>query len=89
MLASQRQNMILDEIRRTGAVRVQELTQQLGVSDMTIRRDLQQLTSSGLIHKVHGGAILRLDSSVEPGFEAKAKLELSSKSAIAPRPRSS
>src|SRR6185503_5997741 len=83
MLASQRHLKILDEIRRTGAVRVQELTQALGVSDMTVRRDLHQLSKDGLIHKVHGGAILRLDSSVEPGFEAKAKLQLQSKSAIA------
>ena len=49
MLASQRHLMILDEIRRTGAVRVQDLTQTLGVSDMTIRRDLHQLSSDGLI----------------------------------------
>ncbi|MEO6701198.1 MAG: DeoR/GlpR family DNA-binding transcription regulator [Jatrophihabitantaceae bacterium] len=83
MLASQRQSVILEEVRRAGAVRVQDLTSRLGVSDMTIRRDLQQLTDSGLIHKVHGGAVLRLDTSVEPGFEAKAKLEQSSKSAIA------
>lgn len=83
MLASQRHNLILDDIRRTGAVRVQDLTARLGVSDMTIRRDLQQLTDHGLIYKVHGGAVLRLDSSVEPGFEAKAKLELPAKSAIA------
>lgn len=83
MLASQRHLKILDEIRRTGAVRVQDLTQTLGVSDMTVRRDLHQLSKDGLIHKVHGGAILRLDSSVEPGFEAKAKLQLQSKSAIA------
>ncbi|MGI8664508.1 MAG: DeoR family transcriptional regulator, partial [Jatrophihabitans sp.] len=50
MLASQRQYKILDEIRRTGAVRVQDLTGQLGVSDMTIRRDLQQLTDNGLVY---------------------------------------
>ncbi len=83
MLAGQRQSMILDEIRRAGAVRVQDLTGSLGVSDMTIRRDLQQLSDTGLIYKVHGGAMLRPDSSLEPGFEVKAKLELASKSAIA------
>jgi DeoR/GlpR family transcriptional regulator of sugar metabolism len=75
--------MILDELRRVGAVRVHDLTARLGVSDMTVRRDLHQLSDSGLINKVHGGAVLRLDSSVEPGFEAKAKLELPAKSAIA------
>ena len=83
MLASQRQTFILDVIRRSGAVRVHDLTEQLGVSDMTIRRDLQQLSDRGQVHKVHGGAVVKLDSSVEPGFEEKAKLELSAKSAIA------
>ncbi|SOD74474.1 DeoR family transcriptional regulator [Jatrophihabitans sp. GAS493] len=83
MLASQRHTTIMDEIRRTGAVRVQDLTAQLGVSDMTIRRDLEQLAERGLVHKVHGGAVLTLNSSVELGFETKAKLQLPSKSAIA------
>lgn len=83
MLASQRQATILDEVRRSGAVRVQELVQQLGVSDMTVRRDLQLLSDRGLVNKVHGGAVVKLESSVEPGFEAKAKLQLPAKSAIA------
>jgi DeoR/GlpR family transcriptional regulator of sugar metabolism len=83
MLASQRQDLILDEIRRAGAVRVHDLTARLGVSDMTIRRDLQQLTDNGLVYKVHGGAVLKPNSSVEPGFEAKVKLELPAKTAIA------
>src|SRR5579875_1413743 len=43
VLAKQRQALILDEIRRTGGVRVRELTSKLGVSDMTIRRDLHRL----------------------------------------------
>jgi DeoR/GlpR family transcriptional regulator of sugar metabolism len=83
MLASQRRTMIMTEIRRTGAVRVQNLCQLLGVSDMTVRRDLSQLADDGLVYKVHGGAVLNPNSSVEPRFEAKAKLELPSKSAIA------
>lgn len=83
MLASQRQATILDEVRRSGAVRVQELVHQLGVSDMTVRRDLQLLSERGLVNKVHGGAVIKLDSTVEPGFEAKAKLQLAAKAAIA------
>jgi DeoR/GlpR family transcriptional regulator of sugar metabolism len=71
MLASQRQMLVLDEVRRRGTVRVSELTELLGVSDMTIRRDFDVLASSGLLEKVHGGAtVRRLPSSDEPGFEA-------------------
>src|SRR5581483_1004459 len=43
MLARHRQSLILEDIRRAGSVRVSDLTQRLGVSDMTIRRDLEVL----------------------------------------------
>ncbi len=81
MLAEQRQMLIVEEIRRRGAVRVSELTELLSVSDMTVRRDLDALASSGLVEKVHGGATApggRL-SADEPGFEAKSHRQLREK----------
>jgi len=83
MLAHQRQVRILTELRRTGAVRVAALTELLGVSDMTIRRDLEQLVAEGIAHKVHGGAVLAGQVAHEPGFAAKSQLEQSAKHAIA------
>ena len=83
MLAAQRRQRILDEIRRVGGVRVSELTSLLGVSDMTVRRDLERLGQEGLIQKVHGGATVPRFSSEEPGFEAKSVRELAEKHAIA------
>jgi len=84
MLARHRQSLILDDIRRAGSARVSDLTQRLGVSDMTIRRDLEALARAGLIEKVHGGAVLPgAPSSHEPGFEAKSVLEKPQKEAIA------
>src|SRR5438270_2698294 len=84
MLAGQRQALILEEIRRRGAVRVSELTELLAVSDMTIRRDLDALASSGLVEKVHGGATVPgRPSTDEPGFEAKSHRQLEEKEAIA------
>lgn len=44
LLAEQRRALILDEVRRRGGVRVNELTRKLGVSDMTVRRDLDALS---------------------------------------------
>ena len=41
MLARQRQAFILDRVRDDGAVRVADLVRDLGVSDMTVRRDLE------------------------------------------------
>ena len=84
MLATQRQTLILEEIRRRGAARVGELTELLAVSDMTVRRDLDVLAAAGLIDKVHGGATARGRlSSEEPGFEAKSHHQLGEKDAIA------
>jgi DeoR/GlpR family transcriptional regulator of sugar metabolism len=84
MLAAQRQALIVEEVQRRGAVRVSELTRQFGVSDMTIRRDLDLLVEQGLVDKVHGGATtLRTSSTEEPGFEAKWLRRRQEKEAIA------
>ncbi|KAB2593203.1 MULTISPECIES: DeoR/GlpR family DNA-binding transcription regulator [Streptomyces] len=84
LLAEQRRALILDEVRRRGGVRVNELTRRLNVSDMTIRRDLDALARQGVIEKVHGGAVPVVEASThEPGFEVKSALELSAKEDIA------
>ena len=75
MLAAQRQALIVEEVQRRGAVRVSDLTRQFGVSEMTIRRDLDLLVQQGVVDKVHGGATTpRASSTEEPGFEAKTGL---------------
>ncbi|MHA6764394.1 DeoR/GlpR family DNA-binding transcription regulator [Streptacidiphilus sp. PAMC 29251] len=84
LLAEQRRALILDEVRRRGGVRVNELTRRLNVSDMTVRRDLDALARQGMVEKVHGGAVPVLEASThEPGFEAKSALELTAKEDIA------
>jgi DeoR/GlpR family transcriptional regulator of sugar metabolism len=84
VLARQRQAVILEDVRRTGGVRVSELVDRLGVSDMTIRRDLEVLARRGLIEKVYGGATALVGRSTdEPGFEAKSVRQLPQKEAIA------
>jgi DeoR/GlpR family transcriptional regulator of sugar metabolism len=83
-LASQRQAVILDEVARLGGVRVSSLVEKLGVSDMTIRRDLDALARRGLVTKVHGGATSVGGRSVdEPGFEAKQVRAQAEKDVIA------
>ncbi|MFJ8916070.1 DeoR/GlpR family DNA-binding transcription regulator [Amycolatopsis sp. NPDC102389] len=84
MLARQRQAVILEEARRTGAVRVSDLVVRLGVSDMTVRRDLDVLAGRGLVEKVYGGATSIVGKSTdEPGFEAKSVRQRAQKEAIA------
>jgi len=84
MLARQRQSFILDRVREDGAVRVADLVRELGVSDMTVRRDLEALDERGLLEKVHGGATSLNGSAIfEPGFAAKSSLQQAEKDAIA------
>jgi DNA-binding LacI/PurR family transcriptional regulator len=57
MLAPERHELILRSLRRHGRLRVAELVAELGVSAITVRRDLAELDSAGLLRRVHGGAI--------------------------------
>ncbi len=84
MLASQRQERILDRVGEHGAARVSELVELLGVSDMTIRRDIESLAARGLVERVHGGVTAVSGRSTdEPGFTAKSSLQTEEKKAIA------
>jgi DeoR/GlpR family transcriptional regulator of sugar metabolism len=87
LLAEQRRDMIVETVRTRGAVRVSELAEGLGVSEMTVRRDLDVLARRRLVDKVHGGATAVGEpverSTEEPGFSAKVTRELAEKDAIA------
>lgn len=86
MLAPQRQAAILDLVRESGAARVSDLVREFGVSDMTIRRDLEVLAERGLLAKVHGGAtMLESHATDEPGFAAKSARQQAEKEAIVRR----
>jgi DeoR/GlpR family transcriptional regulator of sugar metabolism len=86
MLAHQRQSAIQELVRQRGGVRVGELVRQFGVSDITIRRDLEALAERGLVAKVHGGAApVDHHSAQEPGFTAKLVRQRAEKEAIAAR----
>ena len=56
MLLEKRLEQILKLIEQNGSVTVQELTEVLGASESTIRRDLLLLAEDGRVNKVHGGA---------------------------------
>ncbi len=56
MLAIERQRKILEAAKRDGAVRTQELSAVLEVTEETIRRDLDALARQRLLHRTHGGA---------------------------------
>lgn len=58
MDAGRRHQAILLAVRRDGEVRAAAIAEQLGVSQITVRRDLADLERRGEITRVHGGAVL-------------------------------
>lgn len=57
-LAAERQESILGEARLRGFVKVVDVAQRLGVSTVTVRRDIAALVDAGRLTRVHGGATL-------------------------------
>lgn len=61
MISADRQKMILKSLKQNETVLSSALAKELGVTVMTIGRDLRQLEKKGLLVRTHGGAML-------PGF---------------------
>src|SRR5450830_1283262 len=57
MLTSQRKKHLLDLLSRDGRIIAKTISEQLAVSEDTIRRDLRELAKEGLLRRVHGGAL--------------------------------
>lgn len=86
MLAADRRRLILESAVAHGSVRVIDLAAELGVSEMTIRRDLDRLAEAGELAKVHGGAVrpgAAAGTGVEPRSALKAVRDTAEKRAIA------
>ena len=58
MHSAERERLILEYLDRKGFVSFQDLERRVEASPATIRRDLERLTSAGLITRVRGGAKL-------------------------------
>jgi DeoR/GlpR family transcriptional regulator of sugar metabolism len=65
--ATERRESIIRALRREGFLSIADLTHGLGVSHMTIRRDLQRLEHTGEVRMVHGGASLTLPALRDTG----------------------
>lgn len=70
-LAAERRAALLATLEREGVVRVAELTAELGVTPVTVRRDIVQLESEGLLRRVHGGAVPATPGTVPQGRAAR------------------
>lgn len=58
MSVDQRHRLILRRVRDRGSARLADLAEEMGVSAVTLRRDVEQLAARGLLSRVHGGVTL-------------------------------
>jgi DeoR family transcriptional regulator of aga operon len=70
MIPAARRARVLDLLKRDGVVAIQRLADEIGISISTARRDVDFLTSAGLLERSHGGASLR--SGPRTAFEPAA-----------------
>jgi len=69
MLPAERRARIVAALRAAPAVRVTSLSEDLGVSEITIRRDLMLLEQEGVLARTHGGAVRRQAIASEIGYD--------------------
>jgi DeoR/GlpR family transcriptional regulator of sugar metabolism len=81
VLTAERRQAIIDRLTIDGKVVASELVTSLGVSEDTVRRDLKELDSQGLLRRVHGGA-LPPTPIVNPRFVERRKVDPAGKAAI-------
>lgn len=72
MLPLERRSEILKQLEKDGTVYVSSLSESFGVTEETIRRDLERLETAGHLVRTHGGAI-RSDANT-PKLEQSAKI---------------
>lgn len=83
MIPEQRREHILRLLHEQHVLSIAELTAQLSVSHMTVRRDIHVLENEGKVLSVTGGVRLAARLKTEPSYLTKARLEVPAKRAIA------
>ncbi|MCD4710812.1 MAG: DeoR/GlpR family DNA-binding transcription regulator [Bacteroidales bacterium] len=77
-MLNERQSRILEILGLNNRTSVNELSQKLDVSSVTIRQDLNHLESQGLLKRVHGGAVLKdgddLDNRLGINYDKKLQI---------------
>lgn len=77
-ILNERQQNIFDTISKKPKITVKELSITIGVSEVTIRKDLSYLENQGLLKRTHGGAVQMASNSVEKRilFRYEEKLKI-------------
>jgi DeoR/GlpR family transcriptional regulator of sugar metabolism len=72
VLAVDRRHRILERVAEQQTIHIAELAIELGVSEMTIRRDITRLERDGFMRRTYGGATAHITRSMELLFNARA-----------------
>ncbi len=81
MLKEERQQVMLTALKRDGKVVAADVSSLLGVSEDTVRRDLNELADAGLLRRVHGGAVPK--AVTEVAYTARREQLIDAKASIA------
>jgi DeoR/GlpR family transcriptional regulator of sugar metabolism len=82
MLAEARRLRLLELISQRGYARLEDLVESVGVSESTVRRDLESLDQQGSIKRTHGGAIYAGELRAMPAFEDRTATASAEKRSI-------
>jgi DeoR/GlpR family transcriptional regulator of sugar metabolism len=72
MFPVDRRHRILQRVAERQTIRIGELARELGVSEMTIRRDIGRLEQDGFLRSTYGGATAHITKAIELAFNARA-----------------
>jgi DeoR family fructose operon transcriptional repressor len=82
LIPAQRRERIQDYLTLHKIAPSSELSSLLGVSEATVRRDLEWMENEGILYRTHGGAILSQHLQFEPEYTQRAKRQVEEKRAI-------
>ena len=85
MLAIERKKEIISKLSLEGKVIVSELAREFGVTEETIRRDLEKLDRDGLASKTYGGAVAKHNSTIDLPYSVREGVNVIQKQMIADR----
>jgi DeoR family transcriptional regulator, aga operon transcriptional repressor len=82
-LSEERRRYIVQKLNREGRVLVAQLADEMAISPVTVRKDLNALARDGIALRAHGGAVKAESALVDREITEKAKLHVNEKSLIA------
>ncbi len=83
MLALERRNIIIERLNNDGKVVVATLSREFGVTEETIRRDIEKLSNEGIAIKTYGGALSNAPTQTDLPYNTRKKTNVELKQKIA------